>query len=459
MAMATTATPASTPVVPASGLRPIGTAERIETIDVLRGFALFGILLVNFGMFSTARFALTPDTDTAAGTAAGMLIAFFASGKFYPLFSFLFGLGFAVQLTRAEARGGPFKWTYTKRLLVLLVIGILHGTLVWSGDVLTAYAVCGFVLLLLFMLKRAVEWPFRRADGARRKLPIWVALVLGAVIQVPLTIVSLQYGANEEEVTALQAAGAELSPEQQAFAERLVEIRAVREAEAFAAGEGRAPAVAVYRDGSWLEVTRQRVADFSSVLTAMLTMGPLILTMFLIGAVFGRLNLIGRAAEKRRLLGGLLVVGLVIGVPLSWSYMQLFFRDGLNSVGFVTNVWAGISMTLAYASGFALLMLTAARKVLGVLAPVGRMALTNYLLQSLVSTFIFYGYGLGMLGRVDKVGGLIYCVTFWLLQLALSHWWMSRFAFGPVEWLWRTLTYGKRQPMRLERASPRAAAA
>jgi uncharacterized protein len=286
-----------------------------------------------------------------------------------------------------------------------------------------------------------------------------VVLFLGLAIQLSLTVVSLQWDAMEKEVTALQAAGAELSPEQQAFAERLVQVRASQEAEVLANGEGRAPAAAVYREGGWIDVTRQRLADFPQVLAAMGTMAPLILTMFLIGAVFGRLNLLGRAAENRRLLTGLAVAGFAIGVPLSWRYTQGFYAEGLSNVSFVANVWAGISMALAYASTFALLMLTPARKVLGMLAPAGRMALTNYLLQSFVATFIFYGYGLGMLGRIGEVGGLVYCVVFWLLQLALSHWWMSRFAFGPVEWLWRTLTYGKRQPMRLEPAAPQPATA
>jgi uncharacterized protein len=314
-------------------------------------------------------------------------------------------------------------------------------------------------LLLLLMLKRAVEWPFKRADGTRRRLPVWVVLFLGLAIQLSLTVVSLQWDAMEQEVTALQAAGAELTAEQQAFAEQLVQVRAAQEAEVFASGEGRAPAAAVYRDGGWLDVTRQRLTDFPQVLAAMVTMAPLILTMFMIGAVFGRLDVLGRAAENRRWLTALAAVGFAVGLPLSWQYTRLLYAEGLSNVAFVANVWAGIFMTLAYASTFALLMLTPARRVLGALAPAGRMALTNYLLQSFVGTFIFYGYGLGMLGRVDEAGGLLYCVTFWLLQVALSHWWMSRFAFGPVEWLWRTLTYGKRQPMRIERVGPTPATA
>lgn len=436
-----------------SGLAPVSASERIQTIDVLRGFALFGILLVNFSFFNNSVFeAFSLDVGSMSGAekAASAFIAFFATGKFYPLFSFLFGLGFAVQLSRAEARGGPFKWTYTKRLLVLLVIGVIHGTLIWAGDILTLYAICGFMLLLLFMLKRLVELPFKREDGTRRRLPFWVILLVAAIFTLPM-FGALQWFGMMEEVQALQAAGEELNPQQQAMAEQMEQQKTIFSEEA------RAAAREAYGEGSWLQATQQRITDFGLMLTNIPFMMWFILTMFLIGGVFGRLNLIGRAAEKKKFFVGLLVVSLGIGAPLAWKYADMHFLVDFTQpslemgVAMTINQYAGLFMALAYVSIITLLMMTGARKILGLLAPVGRMALTNYLLQSFVSTFIFYGYGLGMFGSFNAVSGLVYCVIFFLLQIPLSHWWMNRFAFGPVEWLWRTLTYGKRQPMRLAR--------
>lgn len=434
-----------------AGLKPVSASERIQTIDVLRGFALFGILLVNFAFFNASifeAFSMNPAEMSSAEYAVSAVVAFFATGKFYPLFSFLFGLGFAVQLTRAEARGGPFKWTYTKRLLVLLVIGILHGALIWAGDILTLYAICGFFMLLLFMLKRAIEAPFKRADGTRRRLPLWVVLLVAAIFTLP-GLGAMQWFAQIEQVRELQASGAELTERQKAIAETM------EQQQSFFAEEKLEAARKAYGEGSWLEVTEQRVTDFGLMLSNVPFMMWFILTMFLIGGVFGRLNLIGRAAEKKKIFIGLLIVSLGIGVPLAWRYAEMHFHVDFTQpsremgVAMVINQYAGLFMALSYVAAITLLMLTPAKKMLGLLAPVGRMALTNYLLQSFVSTFIFYGYGLAFFGSFNEVSGLVYCVIFFALQIPLSHWWMNRFAFGPVEWLWRTLTYGKRQPMRL----------
>ncbi|MDX1454201.1 MAG: DUF418 domain-containing protein [Gammaproteobacteria bacterium] len=440
-----------------TGLAPVSASERIQTIDVLRGFALLGILLVNMHFFYKPimeAFNVDADALSPLGYGVEWFIGFFAQGKFYPLFSFLFGLGFAVQLTRAEARGGPFKRTYALRIFILLVIGVLHGTLIWAGDILTMYAIMGFVMLLLFMFKRLLELPFKRKDGTRRRIPFWIVLLFAALFfALPLQMFSFWVG-SVQEAQALQEAGAELTPQQQEF------IKQIEQQQQYTSPEAQEQARYAYGEGSWLEATKQRSQDFALMLSGLPLAGWFVLCMFLIGAVFGRLNLIGRASEFKGLFVTLLVLGVAVGMPLSWQYTGLYFETNLMKPGpemlkaNQLNMFAGLFMSLMFVAAITLLMQTGASKWLGKLAPMGRMALTNYLLQSFISTFVFYGYGLGFFGQIGPVTAFIYAIVFWSLQIPLSIWWMNRYAFGPVEWLWRTLTYMKRQPMKLANRDP-----
>lgn len=431
-------------------LEPIGDSERIATIDVLRGFALFGILLVNIHAFYkplVEAFSIDAASLGPLEYAIEWAIGFFAQGKFYPLFSFLFGLGFAVQLSRAEQRGGRFLLLYTRRLMVLLLIGVAHGTLIWAGDILTLYAILGFVMLLLYLFKRALERPFRRADGTPRRIPFWVVLLVVLVFTLPTWLMVPQMAAYEQ-IQQLQAAGETLSPGQQDFVEQM-------EAQmSYTSPQAIEQARHAYGEGSWQQATQQRIKDFRFMLSSIPFFGWLVLAMFLVGAVFGRLNLIGRVDEFRWLFRSLVVTGLLVGLPLSAVFASLNLE--LNVMvpslaaarAMLINQYAGIFMALMFVAGITLLMGTGAARHLRVLAPVGRMALSNYLLQSIVSTTIFYGYGLGLFGDIGSVAALAYVLLLFALQIPLSHWWLARFRFGPAEWLWRSLSYGRFQKLR-----------
>ncbi|MCC6629501.1 MAG: DUF418 domain-containing protein [Chloroflexi bacterium] len=409
---------------------PVTAAERIDTVDIVRGFALFGILAVNMAYFSHPLFALIGGltiSTTPLDRAAAFLIRFLAEGKFYSLFSFLFGLGLVLQMTRAEARGVAFVPLYARRLLVLLGIGLIHATLIWNGDILVTYALLGFVLLL-----------FRRQSP--RALLVWAGVLLLALPL--LTIV----GASVLELGRLAGDSAAIDA-------------------SFAASEAQFAALAaaaqrVYVTGTFAEITVQRVREYLFFLPYQLYTMPSILAMFLLGLYAGRQGIAQDIAGHLPLIRRVAAWGLGLGLPLSLLYAII--SDGasrteptpLEAIAVTTWAIGTPALALGYAAGLTLLArLGAWRRRLMPLAAAGRMSLSNYLMQSLVCTFIFYGYGLGLFGQVGAAAGLLLTISIYAVQAPLSVWWLRRFRFGPAEWVWRTLTYGRRQPFRLPAGS------
>lgn len=408
-------------------LAPVQQTERIQIVDILRGFALFGILFVNMTIFSQPMQAIVLPTDPALpwyDRAAIWLIHALGEGKFYALFSLLFGLGLFLQMERIEGRGGKFVPLYVRRLLVLLGIGLVHAFLIWMGDILIIYALFGFLLIL-----------FRKAKP--RTLLVWVVIL----IAIPILF--------NAAVTGLVALGRSV-PE---AAAQIEQSFAQFEAE-FAADLQRA--AQVYATGDFAEITAQRVRDYFDVgLAGLGVMGFNIMAMFLLGLYFGKREIFKNLEAHRGLFVRLLVIGLALGLtgnllyatlimPISRVYQTwtLFLATSAQTIG------APLLM-LAYVSTFCLLALNPTwGKRISVLAPVGQMALTNYLTQSIVCTLIFYGYGLGLFGKMGPAAGIGLTIVIYLLQIPLSHWWMKRFYYGPAEWLWRSLTYLKPQPMK-----------
>ncbi len=408
-------------------LAPVQPAERIQILDILRGFALFGILLVNMRLFShpiqTILFPTDPTLPWHDRTAE-WLIRFLGEGKFYSLFSLLFGLGFTLLMDRIEARGGGFVPLYLRRLFVLLGIGMVHAFLIWMGDILVMYALLGFLLLL-----------FRKARP--RTLLIWAVI---------LVVTPLLFNAA---ATGLVALGRSV-PE----GAREIDL-AFAQAEAnYAADVERA--YRVYASGNFAEITRQRVYDYTSMgLSAFFVMGFNVMAMFLVGAYFGRRQIFQNLEANRNLFRKLLLWGSLIGLVGNALYATLVMplsRIRLSGPLLVATVGQGIGaplLSLAYTSALCLLMLRPGwSRRLQVLAPAGQMALTNYLMQSIICTWIFYGYGLRLYGQVGAAAGIGWTIVIYLLQVLLSRWWMKRFRYGPAEWLWRSLTYLKLQPMR-----------
>ncbi|MFZ5809549.1 MAG: DUF418 domain-containing protein [Chloroflexota bacterium] len=406
-------------------LTPVQPAERIQIVDILRGFALFGILFVNMTIFSHPMQAIVLPADPNLpfnDRAALWLIHALGEGKFYALFSMLFGLGLTLQMERIEGRGGRFVPLYVRRLLVLLGIGIVHAFLIWMGDILILYALLGFLLIL-----------FRKARP--RTLLIWVVLLITLPILFNAT------------VTGLVALGSSIpeaaSQIEQSFAQ--AEAGFVSDLER---------AAQVYASGDFAAITAQRVSDYFSIgMTGFAVMSFNVLAMFLLGVYFGKRGIFKNLPENRGLFRKLLIWGLLIGLTGNLLYATLImpisrvYQSGTLLLATTGQTIGAPLLMLAYVSALCLLALSPVwGKRLQVLAPVGQMALTNYLTQSIVCTLIFYGYGLGLFGKVGHAAGIALTLVIYLLQIPISHWWMERFYYGPAEWLWRSLTYLKPQP-------------
>lgn len=420
------------------GAGPVTAHERIVALDVIRGFALFGILLVNIAFFAN------PISDpfsfgdgSGIDESIGWFVGFFAQGKFYPLFSLLFGLGFAVQLERASKRQRSFVPVYLRRLLVLLAIGVAHGVLIWAGDILTVYALLGFLLLLVGRGK--ARWLLILAAIAYL---VQVLLVMG----MSWSINSAAQCVNPDDPAMVEyCSSEEMQGMLRGFEEAQAEMTQLQEA-----------ARATYSTGTFAEVTAVRVDEFGMMLSNMGFFGAQVLAMFLFGAWLGRCGFFAEAERHKTFFRSSLFMGVVVGLPLSaWfagvnlqvDYTNMF--DAGMAKAFMINLFAGPLLAVGYAAAIVLGMQTRAAAWLGVLAPVGRMALTNYLMQSLICTLIFYSYGFALMaerpGMLVQVGIVI---AVFAMQIAWSRWWLQRFAFGPAEWLWRTLTYMRTPVMR-----------
>ncbi len=405
---------------------PLGAGERWVALDVVRGLAICGILLVNMAGFSTPPQVAelsSPYWTAPSDRAAQWLIHALAQTKFYSLFSFLFGLGMAVQMERIEARGGRFVPLYVRRLIVLLGFGLVHALLFWSGDVLTIYAVLGFVLLLVR------HWPDRVI------LPL--ALLLHLLPLAYYTPIAVQ---------------TELSRRDPEYNATVTEWLAERDAELLQEAQG---VVAVYRHGSVADMFRQRLSELATNLfDTLVYFVPHVLALFLLGLHVGRRRVLHDPGAHPALWRGLAAVGLPIGV-LCGAVEATLAQDTEYIASWTTLAAYALRVvgTPLLAAGYtAVIMLLLSRegwaRRLAPLAAVGRMALTNYLFQTLICTTLCYGYGLRWYGRITPTGGLALAVVIFACQVPLSILWLRHFRFGPLEWLWRSATYLRRPPFR-----------
>jgi uncharacterized protein len=404
---------------------PVPASERLAILDILRGFALFGILTINIIVFKAPWGLLGlgyegPLADRLVLRAIVLLV----ESKFFTLFSFLFGLGFAIQLLRARGAGARFGLRYARRLSALLLFGVAHVVLLWDGDILIIYALVGVLLLL-----------FRNASS--RALLVWACVLL----LVPLALwttafIGVEAGRRVPEVASR-----------------------IREADASipaaVAGE-RASVARLFAEGSYAELLAWRVTHYRGSFLFMLTRVPTVLAMFLLGLYVGKEGMLWDVEGHLSLLRRVRVWGLGLGL----------FASALVTVGFTSlppvsamialafdQALAGPILCLGYAAAVTLLARSPAWQLrLHPLGMTGRMALTNYLMQSLICSLIFNGYGLGLVGKVAPTGAILLAVGIFGVQMVLSSWWLGRFRFGPMEWLWRLLTYGRWPTM--SRATP-----
>ena len=404
---------------------PVPPEERVELIDVMRGFAVFGILLVNMPLFFSPIYLHVTSVEWWPGMLDRIVrhtTALVAQGKFYTIFSFLFGVGLAIQVERANRTGRPFAGLFARRLFWLAVIGAAHAFLIWFGDILLLYALLGFGLLALRNL-------------SDRGLLIWIAILL----LVPILLMTA--------ITGLVVVGRALPDSGDAIDRALAESRQ----ETIAAIE---PTRATYAEGSFAEVMRARARQVGVVFSFSMISAPQILALFLLGLLVGRRRWLQSPANPSARLRGFLPLALGVGIAGNLVMVATLERVDPNSPSLLGLVqWVALSvgapaLSFAYLGGIALLHQRRGwRTRLSPLACVGRMALTNYLMQSVVFTLLANGYGLGLYGRVSPATGLGLTLALYGIQLPLSVWWLNRFRFGPAEWVWRSLTYRRWQPM------------
>jgi uncharacterized protein len=381
---------------------------REHAIDALRGFALLGILVVNVGSFASTYFGLgvaDPAFSRPVDHAVRWFVALVFETKFYLLFSLLFGYSFALQMDSAERSGSAFVPRFLRRIVGLLLLGLAHAWLLFSGDILVTYALLG--LLLLWM----------------RRLRPGTAVALAMVL---LALVSLGWG--------LLAWLMSLAPPMDW---PLAEIHAKAQ-----------QAAQAYRAGA-LEAIAQRGRDMADGVWFVLVFiqGPCALAMFLLGLAAHRSGYLAAVAQQPARLRRWLLCCLPVGGAgaLLYATVQTSLvrqSDHVSAAVLAVDLATAPFLTLGYVAAL-LWVLQHSRhgKALAAwLESAGRMALSNYLLQSLVGALVFTAYGLALVGRVPPLAVLLGCVALYAAQLALSRRWMARHAYGPVEWLLRAFT-------------------
>ena len=418
---------------PPSRLAPVAERERIVVLDVLRGIALLGVVVANVWLwFSGISFKFPGYREEllrfSIDSAVFFAIAVLVSGKAMSTFSFLFGLGFAVQMLRAASRGRSIVPTYVRRLTVLLLIGAIHMTLLWYGDILFAYAVLGFSLIL-----------FRhRAD---RTLLTWAAIL---IIAVPLLLGGIPW--------MLDVLGIPVPPP------KLEEI-----------AKRNAATLATFQSGSYGAIVGENLHQAGKFYAGRKAPWLLyVLGLFVLGLYTGRRQVFERVTEHRKTFRRIASWGIPVGIGGSvlMAVLQtvlppeaMFSEPRLVLLVMAVFVVSTVPLAAGYVSAATLLLQDETwRRRLGVFAPVGRMALTNYLSQTVIMLLIYYPYGGGLIGRVGPAVGLGIALAVFALQIVWSRIWLARFQFGPMEWLWRSLTYGEFQPMRINARSADVAA-
>nr|WP_246851478.1 DUF418 domain-containing protein [Patulibacter sp. SYSU D01012] len=385
-------------------------------VDALRGFALLGILVVNSTFFASA-FAIYEVADPAfSGPLDDLgrwIVAVLFTSKFYVLFSFLFGYSFTLQIDAAGRAGAPFVPRFLRRLLGLFAIGAAHAVLLWQGDILTTYAVLGLVLLAL------------RGLSPRRAVRIAGGIVLLSAL------FFLVAGLDE----AARGATADT-------AERI---------------RGATDATAYWR-GSVGDVIAQRLSEMPATAALLLLLqAPSALAMFLLGLAAGKVRLFARTDELLPVLRRVAAVCLPVGVAAGGLYAAMTLGQAgtpTATFGATVDVLGSPVLATGYVAALLLLFRTArGGRLRAALAPAGRMALSNYVLQSLVLALLFTGYGLGLVGHLGPLVVLGVCAAIFAGQLALSAWWLGRHRYGPIEWALRALTTWSWPPWRTARAA------
>ena len=392
--------------------------ERITAVDVLRAVALFGII-INHSEF---EFLVGPDPYPDFGNVHALdplvaqLVAWFTTGKFFAIFSFLFGLSFAIQLDNAARKGTAFAGRFAWRLTVLLAIGFVHS-IVFTGDILMIYALLGYLMI-----------PMR---NLRTRTLLIVAGIL--VFNVPGLLLGIVQLNAPPPTPEQQAAAAEFGRQFAEFGQRMFEVKS---------------------SGSFSDLAAINLGPAGLMrIGYQVGTGRLWITFgcFLLGMCAGRAGLFRDSEANRVFMKKLLIAGGIVGAvttvvmilrpvagfqPTSYTELLVVFNNNVQQV----------ALAAFYASVVTLLYWRRPQGWLGTLAPVGRMGLTTYLLQTVFGLVVFYGIGFGLMGKLGSTLGVAAGIAFFGVQYVFARAWLARFTMGPVEWLWRALTYFRLRP-------------
>jgi uncharacterized protein len=491
-------------------LAPVQASERIHALDIVRGFALIGIFLMNVEWFTRPISELGTGVDvtqTGIHYFASWFVYAFVQGKFWTMFSLLFGMGFAVMLGRAESTERAFMAPYIRRIIGLFLFGSAHYVMVWTGDILHNYAFTAIFLLLItsnswkttlalllsfagtgaalyFLGHEKQSEPFgmhamlllltgvltnflNRGSIARYwkwgvtlySLPFLISLVFVGVNALKPAEAEAQKTRQEQlaekgrEAAAVAAKPSDdksaAKPEEKDEATRRAERKAEREKE-------RKELVALYTTGSYWESIVYRVKEYAQDIKFAAGLSGLALPMFLIGFWFVRSGVIGNLREHLPLFRKLAMIVLPIGlamtltaVSLHSSYLNADWDDPTVRLAQTLFQWGMMPQCIGYVALMICLIHTEiGSKLLSPLRYAGQMALTNYIGANAIGMWFFSGYGLGYYGHVPRGGQVLFVFVVFALQLVLSIWWLSKFRYGPLEWVWRAITYWQLPPMR-----------
>ncbi len=412
-----------------SPLLPTAPKDREIFMDVLRGIAILGIFIANLNGFSwyfpnpenTGPWLLPRQDHTMA-----FIHHMFIEGKFYSIFSLLFGWGIALQLKKAAANGINAAPLVKRRLGWMLLFGAVH-LMIWPGDIVFFYALLGFILLPMRKLSDKTL-VITGSVLVLSPIALYAAKSYWPVLNFPAGILFETGGKIQGAIT-----GVPLNSDAE-FATYL-------------------------KNASWWEAFQANIPGFFFRYGYLFFVSriPKVLGIFLIGYALGRSGFYSRINEHKKTLYTIILTGLVISLPA--NYMLARYMSN-NAADYWQLNTTGLYQTIAYALGVAPLALTyvailmlcfqtkAVAKALSIFAPVGKMAFSNYLLQSIIGSIVFLGAGFGYMGKVGPVYYTIFGLLVFIVQIVLSHSWLRYFNYGPVEYLWRSATYKKWQSMR-----------
>jgi uncharacterized protein len=392
---------------------PVGEKERLESLDILRGIAIFGILLVNMKSFSgpdTPIRALSYEYfDEPYHVWTNVLLEFFVQGNFITMFSFLFGFGMILMAERAAVNNRSFVSVFFRRQLVLFLFGVLHVLFFWYGDILIMYAAIGLIMLLFYRLPK--------------KGLLITGLLLITGYSLLMTTLTYEYWQSGTALTYQDSQ----NEQNVAELERSIQI---------------------YSQGTYSEIMQERIREWTDLNRYFLFFLFGLLPMFLFGTY---------AAKKRPFMSKSLWkiwgLTLVLGVGSKLLPVLFFSVKGEDWRYDTAMSWSyefgGAMMSIFYMCTIVLLYRKGKfKRLFNFFRIVGRMAFTNYLTQSVIATFIFYSYGLGLYGQYGPLTGVVIAVLIFTCQVLFSKWWLYKYYMGPLEWLWRTLTYGKKQKLK-----------